>query len=165
MTNSANAFALLDPANLPTVNTAIDVWILRNQKVILSTEYDADSGLNWQFSTFKTNIKRDFQQTITVTTQDFNQVLVLRGGIFSFISFDSTETFSCKNTSHLFQVGILFKQIIEQENSFLTELTQFQTMLHQAQIITTTSTTSPIISPRPKRNIVPVKTQRTNPKN
>ena len=59
MTNSANTFALLDPENLPTGNTAIDVWILRNQKVILSKEYDADSGLNWQFSTFETNIKTD----------------------------------------------------------------------------------------------------------
>ena len=95
MTNSANTFALLDPKNLPTGNTAIDVWILRNQKVILSKEYDADSGLNWQFSTFQTKIKTVFQQAITVTTQDYNQVLVLRGGIFSFISFDSTETFSC----------------------------------------------------------------------
>ena len=159
MTNSAHTFALLDPANIPTSDIAIDVWILRNQKVILSTVYEADSGLNWQFSTFETNLKTDFQQDITVTTQDYNQVLVLRGGIFSFISFDSTATFSCKNTSHLFQVGILFGQIIEQENAFLTELTQFQTRLHQAQIITTTSTISPIISPRPKRNIVTVKSQ------
>ena len=127
MTSSAHTFALLDPSNLPTGSIAIDVWILRNQNVILTTKYQTDSGQNWQFSTFTKDLKSNFQQDITVSQQAYNQVLVLRNGIFSFISFDSTDMFLIgKNSSHLFQVAILFGQIIEQENAFLTELTSFQ---------------------------------------
>ena len=82
MTSSAHTFALLDPSNLPTESIAIDVWILRNQNVILTTKYQSDSGLNWQFSTFTQGLKSRFQQSITFSQQAYNQVLVLRDGIW-----------------------------------------------------------------------------------
>ena len=157
MTSSAHTFALLDPSNLPTESIAIDVWILRNQNVILTTKYQTDSGLNWQFSTFTQGLKSRFHQDITFSQQAYNQVLVLRNGIFSFTSFDSTEMFLCKNSSHLYQVAILFGQIIEQENAFLTELTAFQSMLYTAKILTTTIL--PIVTTRTKRNVIRVQTK------
>ena len=157
ITSSAHTFALLDPANLPTQPIAIDVWILRNQNVILTTKYQSDSGLNWQFSTFTQGLKSRFNQDITFTKQAFNQVLVLRNSIFSFANFDSEEMFLCKNSSHLFKVAVLFAQIIEQENSFLTELTSFQSMLYKAKILTTTIL--PIGSTRPKRDEIIVQTK------
>ena len=157
ITSSAHTFALLDPANLPIQPIAIDVWILRNQNVILTTKYQSDSGLNWQFSTFTQGLKSRFNQDITFTKQAFNQVLVLRNSIFSFANFDSEEMFLCKNSSHLFKVAVLFAQIIEQENSFLTELTSFQSMLYKAKILTTTIL--PIGSTRPKRDEIIVQTK------
>ena len=115
ITSSAHTFALLDPANLPIQPIAIDVWILRNQNVILTTKYQSDSGLNWQFSTFTQGLKSRFNQDITFTKQAFNQVLVLRNSIFSFANFDSEEMFLCKNSSHLFKVAILFAQILNKK--------------------------------------------------
>ena len=81
-------FALLNPSNLPSSNVAIDVWIIRGQNVILTQHYKHDAGLNWQFSMFIENLSSRFHQTISVETQDFNQILVLRNQQFSFVNID-----------------------------------------------------------------------------
>ena len=47
MASSAFTFALLDPTDLPSSNVAIDVWVIRNQDVILTQHYKHDAGLNW----------------------------------------------------------------------------------------------------------------------
>ena len=130
MTRSSHTFALLDPASLPTENVVLDVWVLRNQDVILTTGYQTDNGLNWEFSTFIQNMRTNYQQEIIIVKQQYNQVLVLKSGIFSMENFNSTDMYLAKNSSHLFQVATLFDQIIEQENSFLTELQTFQNMLN-----------------------------------
>ena len=85
-----------------------------------------------------------FQQTVSVQKQDFNQVLVLRNKQFSFVNFDSNDMYLCKNTTHLAHLATLFSQITEQETSFLVELNSFQSMLQQAEIISTTQ--KPIVS-------------------
>ena len=46
-----------------------------------------------------------------------------------------------QNTTHLTHLATLFSQIIEQENSFLMELSTFQLMLQKADIISTTTKT------------------------
>ena len=138
MSSAAHNFALLDPASLPLAKIAIDVWIIRNQDVILTQHYNHDQGLNWQFAKFIEDIQTKFDQTITVQRQDYNQVLVLRDQQFSFVNFDSDTMYLCKNTTHLTHLATLFAQIIEQENSFLLELTTFQSMLQQSEIISTT---------------------------
>jgi hypothetical protein len=138
MSSAAYNFALLDPASLPLANVAIDVWIIRNQDVILTQHYNHDQGLNWQFSKFIEDLQTRFDQTITVQRQDYNQVLVLRDQQFSFVNFDSNTMYLCKNTTHLTHLATLFAQIVEQENSFLLDLTTFQSMLQQSEIISTT---------------------------
>ena len=138
MSSAAHNFALLDPASLPLAKIAIDVWIIRNQDVILTQHYNHDQGLNWQFAKFIEDIQTKFDQTITVQRQDYNQVLVLRDQQFSFVNFDSNTMYLCKNTTHLTHLATLFAQIVEQENSFLLELTTFQSMLQQSEIISTT---------------------------
>ena len=85
MTRSSHSFALLDPASLPSGNIVLDVWILRNQDVILTTGYQTDTGLNWKFNIFLQNMKTNCQQDITIAKQQYNQVLVLKSGIFSII--------------------------------------------------------------------------------
>jgi hypothetical protein len=139
MASSAFTFALLDPTALPSSNVAIDVWVIRNQDVILTQHYKHDAGLNWQFPTFVDNLKTRFHQTISVQMQDFNQILVLRNQQFSFVNFDSDDMYLCKNTTNLNHIATLFSQIIEQETSFLNELNSFHLMLQQANIVTTTT--------------------------
>ena len=99
MASSAFPFALLDPTDLPSSDVAIDVWVIRKQDVILTQHYQRDAGLNWQFTKFITDLETRFQQTISVQKQDFNQVLVLRNQIFSFVNFDSNDMYLCKNTT------------------------------------------------------------------
>ena len=155
MSSSAHNFALLDPTSLPLGKLAIDVWIIRNQEVILTQLYNRDQGLNWQFAKFIQDIQSKFGQSLTIQEQDYNQVLVLRDQKFSFVNFDSDTTYLCKNTTHLTHLATLFAQIIEQENSFLLELTSFQSMLLQSEIISTT--VKPIddnANPIAKRSVV-----------
>jgi hypothetical protein len=149
MASAGYTFALLDPLNLPSFNVAIDVWIVRGQNVILTQHYNHDAGLNWQFLKFIENLTSRFHQTITVTTQDFNQILVLRNQQFSFVNIDSDDMYLCKNTTNLAHIATLFSQIIEQETSFWNELNSFHLMLQQANIVTTT-TQKPIA----KRSII-----------
>ena len=154
MASAGYTFALLDPLNLPSFNVAIDVWIVRGQNVILTQHYNHDAGLNWQFLKFIENLTSRFHQTITVTTQDFNQILVLRNQQFSFVNIDSDDMYLCKNTTNLAHIATLFSQIIEQETSFWNELNSFHLMLQQANIVTTT-TQKPIA----KRSIIRANTK------
>ena len=79
-------------------------------------------ALNWQFQAFATQMKTKFQQTVSVTKQDSNQVLILKNKIFSFVRFDSDELYLCKNTTQLSHMATRFKQIVEQETSFLNPI-------------------------------------------
>ena len=49
MASSAFNFALLEPTDLPSSNVAIDVWVIRNQDVILTQHYQHDAGLKAGF--------------------------------------------------------------------------------------------------------------------
>ena len=66
MASSAYNFALLEPNDLPSSNVAIDVWVIRNQDVILTQYYHNDAALNWQFPKFIADLKKKFKQTISV---------------------------------------------------------------------------------------------------
>ena len=111
MSSATFTFALLEPTDLPSSNVAIDVWVIRNQDVILTQHYQHDAGLNWQFPKFIADIKKRFKQDITVTKQDFNQVLVLHNKKFSFVNFNSNDMYLCKNTSNLFHLATLLPKL------------------------------------------------------
>ena len=125
MASSALNFATLDPNDLPSSNVAVDIYVIRNQDVILSQFFHNDTALNWQFPKFVSDFKKRFGQDITVSKQNYNQILVIRNLEFSFVDFDSNDMFLCKNSTHLAQIATLFSQIIEQENSFLLQLKSF----------------------------------------
>jgi hypothetical protein len=126
---------------LPVNDVAIDVWIIRNQDVILTQHYQRDAGLNWQFPKFVEDLQTRFGQTIQIQKQNYNQILVIRNQQFSFQNFDSNDMYMVQNTTHLTHLATLFSQIIEQESSFLMELSTFQLMLQKADIISTTTKT------------------------
>ena len=60
MASSALNFATLDP------NVAVDIYVIRNQDVILSQFFHNDTALNWQFPKFVSDFKKRFGQDITV---------------------------------------------------------------------------------------------------
>ena len=93
MASSALNFATLEPNDLPTSNVAIDIYVIRNQDVILSQFFHNDTALNWQFPKFIADFKMRFGQDITVSKQTYNQILVLKNSEFSFVDFDSPDMF------------------------------------------------------------------------
>ena len=135
MASSALNFATLKPNNLPDSDVAVDIYIIRNQDVILSQFFHNDTALNWQFDKFVSDFKTRFGQDIIVSKQNYNQILILKNSEFSFVDFDSPNMFLCKNSTRLSQIALLFSQIIKQENSFLLQLQSFQTMLQHAEIL------------------------------
>jgi hypothetical protein len=119
MSSAAFDFATLDPSNLPTSPVSLDIWILRDQSIILTRKMLSDEALNLQFDSFIASILQTFGQTITVQTQPFNQALIIKDKKFSLVRMDSSETYSAKKTKKLAQIDTLFEQIISQEDSFL----------------------------------------------
>jgi hypothetical protein len=158
MSSAGFDFATLDPSNLPTVPASLDIWILRDQSIILTRKMLSDKALNLQFDRFIASILQTFGQTITAQTQPFNQAFIIKDKKFSFVRMDSSETYSAKKTKKLTQIATLFEQIISQEVSFLKQLTSFTKMLHDAKIFTTpvpTMLTSELFthSSKPKTSI------------
>jgi hypothetical protein len=118
MSSAAFQFALLNTTALPDYDVAIDVWIIRNQDIILTQHYQHNEGLNWQFQNFVDVLQSRFGQTIQIKKQNFNQILVIQNQQFSFQNFNSDSMYMVQNTTHLIQLATLFSQIIEQENHF-----------------------------------------------
>ena len=158
MSSAATDFASLDPTNLPKIPTSLDIWVLRDQSIILTKKMLSDEAMNLQFESFIDSIKTTFGQTITVQKQPFNQALILKNKEFAFVRMDSKDTYSAKKTKKLTKLTTLFAQIISQELSFLNQLTSFTDMLHDAKIFTTPVSTE--LTPesatqvsKPKRSI------------
>ena len=78
MASSALNFATLKPNNLPDSDVAVDIYIIRNQDVILSQFFHNDTALNWQFDKFVSDFQTRFCQDIIVSKQNYNQILVLK---------------------------------------------------------------------------------------
>merc|ERR1712074_318744 len=91
-------FATLKPNNLPDSDAAVDVYIIQNQDVILSQFFHNDTALNWQFDKFVIDFKTRFNQDIVVSKQNYNQILVIRNSQFSFVDFNNSNMFLCKNS-------------------------------------------------------------------
>ena len=115
MSSAATDFASLSPTDLPKIPTSLDIWILRDQSIILTKKMLSDEAINLQFESFIDSIKQTFGQTITVQKQLFNQALILKNKEFAFVRMDSKDTYSAKKTKKLAQLATLFDQIISQE--------------------------------------------------
>jgi hypothetical protein len=137
MSGSAAAFSSLDPNNLPTDPTSLDIWILRDQNIILSTHIISETSMNLKFAGFIKNILTTFGQVITIETQPFHQALVLRDKSFMFERMDSNIKYAAKTNKRVSQIATLFQQIVTQELSFLSQLQAFTKMLIDANIFTT----------------------------
>ena len=130
VTSSEFSFKRLTPGNLPNGNIALDVYLLRNQEVLLTKNFaDNDELRNMLFPGFSTLLQASFSQTLVPTKQDFNQVLVLQDKIFKFVPLSSNLTYSVNSTLELSQVYEMVNQIVAKEQKILDQLIAFQNML------------------------------------
>ena len=105
MTSASFDFKQLQPSNLPVIPTSIDVWMLRDQDILLTKDWASeDLIINMKFTGFKQTIASVFPQTIVPTVQPYNQGLVIIDKTFQFVKMDSLTTFEVNSTSDLQQI-------------------------------------------------------------
>ena len=97
--------SFLQPAALPILPTAIDLWILRDQEILLTQDWLAeDQVINMNFSGFETQVKTVFSQSLKPTVQPFNQGLVIIDKRLQFLTMESSLVFEVDATSDLKRV-------------------------------------------------------------
>ena len=80
----------LDPANLPTNPTALDMYILKDQDIVLTSTWVVDQTITMDFPNCIQAITDRFSQLLVLTKQPFNQALVLINQQFKFVSMNSS---------------------------------------------------------------------------
>ena len=135
VTSSEFSFKKLKPADLPIGNVVLDVYLLRNQEVLITKNYqDEDELRNMLFSGFSNLLFRTFSQTLVPIKEDFNQVLVLEDKKFKFAPLSSPSTYAVNTTIELAQVFEIVAQIINKEQEILNQLLAFRDMLIQTSV-------------------------------
>ena len=115
---------------MPPGNIALDVYLLRNQEVLLTKIFsDNDELRNMLFDGFSALLQASFSQILQPTKQDYNQVLVLENKLFKFVPLSTDLTYLVNSTLELSQVHEMVNQIISKEQEILDQLTAFQNML------------------------------------
>ena len=100
MTSSAYDYKQLQPAALPMLPSAIDVWTFRGQEILLTRDWASeDQVVNMNFSGFETQIKTVFSQIVKPTVQPFNQDLVIIDQKLQFLKMESSLVFEVNATS------------------------------------------------------------------
>ena len=90
MTSSAIKVDDLDPNNLPQIPTSLNMWILRDQNIILTMNWDKnDEVINMDFPGFKQVIQTTFSQTLSPQSRPFNQGLGVIEKVLQFVNMDS----------------------------------------------------------------------------
>ena len=84
----------LDPAKLPIVPTSLDMWVLRDQSIVLTMNWETnDEVINMNFTGFTAEILKTFSQTLVPTSKPYNQGLVVIDKVLQFVSMDSAMNF------------------------------------------------------------------------
>ena len=144
ITDSAFDFSQYKKNALPNTKQAINVYILRDQSIILTKNFSTDdSMINMFFSGFTRTVKTEFGQDVVPTTQPYNQGLVLEAGLFKFVNINTTQTYEVKNTKDISQTYQLISQLVNQEQIFLNQLESFMQMLIKSKVFGPASTQPP----------------------
>ena len=93
MTSSAKSVDELEPDDLPSIPTSLDIWILRDQSILLTTNWNHDEIIYIKFAKFENMTRHQFKQRLLPKTVNFNQSLLIIGGKLQFVSFNSPLTF------------------------------------------------------------------------
>ena len=147
----------LDPLKLTDLPLALDMYILKDQSLVLTSTWVEDILITLDFNVCQTKIEERFSQKISVIQQPFDQALVIKNKVFMFVNMDSDENFYGKKTPDLQRIYTILQHIISQEKSFLTQLANFNEMLKKADIF-------PAHIPKRKRSVPRINLGATSPK-
>ena len=136
----------LDPLELPNLPLALDMYILKDQSLVLTSTWVEDITITLDFKICKTKLHERFSQHISISKQPFDQALVLKNKIFMFIDMNDDQKIYGKKTPDLTRIYTTLQHLIAQEQSFLSQIINFNDMLTKADIFT------PVI-PRRKRTV------------
>ena len=76
----------LKPARLPTQPMSLDIFILRDQNIVLTVNWvTSDQVVTMDFPGFIKVLNDRFSQTVTPVQKPYNQALVLIDQIFQFV--------------------------------------------------------------------------------
>ena len=153
LTGSEFSFKSLKPNQLPDGRLALDVYILREQEVLITKNYqDQDELRNMIFSGFSNLLSHTFGQTLVPSRQAYNQVLTLESKVFKFTPLSSSLSYSVNTTTQVMQVLELVSQIIVKEQENLDQLLAFTDMLVQTSVFKPDDTPSnpPETLPQPR---------------
>merc|ERR1712215_224293 len=135
-----------DPLELPNLPLALDMYILKDQTLVLTSTWVEDITITLDFQICKTKLHERFFQHIYISQQPFDQDLVLKNKIFMFIDMNDDQKFYGKKTPDLTRIYTTLQHLIAQEKAYLRKIIHFNDMLTKADILT------PVI-PRRKRTV------------
>ena len=159
----------IDPSKLPESPTALDMYVLKNQNIVLTTTWITDLTITMNFANCKKEIFDRFSQTLILTQKPYNQALVIVDKTFQFIGMNDSQKFNAKITPDLTRVYTTINHLINQENAFLRQITLFNKMLTSADILLDVNSrlkrTASINSPKQQPKIIFEKSSSVNPEN
>ena len=80
----------LIPGNLPAENVSLDMYILRDQEIVITSNWvTSDETITMDFDGCVTAINDRFSQTLTPVKKPYNQALVLIDKTFTFVNMNS----------------------------------------------------------------------------
>ena len=103
ITASSFDFKAYKPNNLPLTSQSVDVWLLRDQEILITKSTINDQMVNMFFPGFTATVLRTFGQTVVPTKQPYNQGLVLEAGIFKFVNMNTPTIYEVTNTVEMSQ--------------------------------------------------------------
>ena len=109
----------LDPTNLPELPISLDVFILKNQDIVITSNWVIDQTITMDFPNCIQAINQRFSQLLVLVKQPFNQALVLIDQEFQFVNMNNSQKFMAHTTQDLKRVFMTLGQIIDQESAFL----------------------------------------------
>ena len=88
-TQASFEFANLDPENMPGEDYSLDPVILADSTAVLTRNEDMCEIYSVSFVSFEKTIRDVFKQNIQIKNAPYHQMLVLKKGLFDFISISS----------------------------------------------------------------------------
>ena len=125
----------IDPSQLPEFPTSLDMYVLKDQTIVLTTTWITDITITMDFENCKKEIFERFSQTLILTQRPYNQAFVIVDKIFQFIGMNDSQKFNAKITPDLTRIYTTINHVINQENAFLRQRTLFNDMLMSADIL------------------------------
>merc|ERR1712215_199459 len=157
LVSAPNSIDKLDPLKLPDLPLSLDVYILKDQSLVLTSTWVEDILITLDFNICQTKTQERFSPKISVIQQPFDQALVIKNKVFMFVNMDSDENFYGKKNPDLQRIYTILQHIISQEKSFLTQLANFNEMLKKTDIF-------PAHIPKRKRSVPRINLGATSPK-